>query len=404
MWAQILLHAGQAGTDVRCDCGTVLRVPPLGELRQLEKEQPAASPEAKAAPDALPAERKPAPQAHVLTGAVEYRRRMRVESLEHYIHAVMRTIEECLARLPETTGMDFRTAVAIMPEGQPLVDVEFRPDLPVPAVVDDIQHRIESLPRPPVREGPVAFLAFWLVRGGSNDLHNSFRHRYGPYFRLECPGIMAAALNDAEAASAPRPPTRWQRLSQKAGHLASKFRTALRRVWSATLSARASSAPGAATKQGNDHQHHWSLDDITRQIRLDPGSGKLYGWRAEIYRSQGQFDLAIADYTRQIDLASEVPQAHLARGVCYRTTGDQEKALADFNEAVRRRPQWTEAIIARAWTHFALGKAERALDDAALAVELEPEEPKWLLARARLLATAGTFDKAMADLKHAPPA
>ena len=119
-----------------------------------------------------------------------------------------------------------------------------------------------------------------------------------------------------------------------------------------------------------------------------PACGKLYGRRAEIYRSQGQFELAIADYTRQIELGAEVSQAHLARGICYRMTGDQEKALEDFHEAVWRRPRWTEAIIARAWTHFAVGKADQALDDAALAVELEPDEPKWLLARARLLAAS----------------
>ena len=33
---ELLFHAGQAGTDVCCDCGTALRVPSLGELRQLE--------------------------------------------------------------------------------------------------------------------------------------------------------------------------------------------------------------------------------------------------------------------------------------------------------------------------------------------------------------------------------
>ena len=123
------------------------------------------------------------------------------------------------------------------------------------------------------------------------------------------------------------------------------------------FSAPAPSPPAAAARQGNDHERHWSLDDITRQIRLFPSNGKLYGWRAEIYRSQGQFDLAIADYTRQIELGSEVPQARLGRGICYRMTGKQEKALEDFHEAVWQRPRWTEAIVARAWTQHGPGES-----------------------------------------------
>ena len=37
-------HAGQAGTEVACPCGLVVPVPSLGEIRELERRQPAAPP------------------------------------------------------------------------------------------------------------------------------------------------------------------------------------------------------------------------------------------------------------------------------------------------------------------------------------------------------------------------
>ena len=191
------------------------------------------------------------------------------------------------------------------------------------------------------------------------------------------------------------PPTQplplWQVLAQEINRLTATSRRALRRLRSAIVPTRVAAEPPCNLREG-----HCSLEEITAQISLDPQSGKFYGWRARLFHSQGQFDLAIADYTRQIELGFEPSRARLARGICYRMTGEQEKALEDFHEAVWRRPRWTDAIIARAWTHFSLGNIERALDDANLAVDIEPDGPKCRLARARLLAVSGRFDKVLA--------
>jgi len=376
-----------------------LSVPSRGEIGQLQEGESAASQEVKPPENAFDTgmpEQKPSPQVHLLTDPAKLGRCIRAESLDHYVRAVMRTIDDVLAHLPETPGMDFRAALVILPGGAALVDVEFRPALLVPALLADIKHRLESLPRPPVRAGSVAFLAYCLFRGGSNDLRDSFRHRLGPYFHIECPLHFAPVLNDSEAAPPPRPLPRWQILWQKVGRFALRSRTALRRVWSKVFPA----AP-ATKAQGKLREGDYTLDEITEQIQLYPRFGTLYAQRAEIYRSQGEFDQAIADYTQQIELGTDIALARLARGICHRMTGDQEKALDDFNEAVWRRPRWATAIIARAWTYFAMGNADRALADASLAVELEPDEPNWLLARARLLATCSMFDKAMADLDRA---
>jgi tetratricopeptide (TPR) repeat protein len=393
---ELPFHAGQAGTEIACACGMLASVPSLSEIRKLKDGQTIESRPAENAVYFGQAGLKPGPQVHLLTAAATVKRLMRAESLEHYVHAVMRTIEDFLAGLADAPGMDLRAAVAILPDGQVLVEVEFRPALLAPALVNDLRRQIESLARPPIRQEPVAFLAYFLLRGGSRDLGNSFRHRHGPYYRMECPHRMAALLHDAEVASRPRPLPRWQEFWRKANRIAHQSRSALRRAWSVLFPP----SPAAASRSELVEGQH-SLDEISRQIGLFPRDGKLFGWRAEIYRSQGQVDLAIADCTRQIELGAHVAQAHFARGICYRLAGNQEMALNDFHEAVWRNPRWADAIIARAWTYFALGKSDRALDDANLAVELEPSEPNWLLARARLLAACGLFDKAMADLDRA---
>ena len=99
-------------------------------------------------------ERKLTPQVHLLTDAALSARRIRGESLEHYVHAVMRTIEDFLAHLPETAGMDFRAALAIRPEGPPLVDIEFRPSLLPPAIVGDIRTASNRCPGRQSGKGP----------------------------------------------------------------------------------------------------------------------------------------------------------------------------------------------------------------------------------------------------------
>ena len=99
--------------------------------------------------------------------------------------------------------MDFRAAVAICRKDSPWWTSSFgRICRPRPSQ-DDISSRIESLPRPPVREGPVALLAFLLVRGGSQRPARFLP----PTVRALLPHRMSApycrGADDAEAACLP---------------------------------------------------------------------------------------------------------------------------------------------------------------------------------------------------------
>jgi tetratricopeptide (TPR) repeat protein len=386
-------RAAEAGTEVHCQCGLTLPLPSLGDLRKSEVGQPIVS-QPSTPPENAPSdspEKKPGPQVHLLAPAAHLERVVRPQSLEHYVHAVMRTIEESLGQLPETPGMDFRAAVAILPDGPPLVEVEFRPALLHPPAVEVIRQQLQSLARPPVRIGPVAFLAFWLVRGGSSDLRNSFRHLYGPYFRVECPSSLATVLAQAQA-SVQRSTPRQAR--PEPDRITEKIRVAMQKAWSALF------PKAAVTRPAEEDQPPYSLDSINAQIARRPRDGKLFGRRGDFYRGIEKFDLAIADYSRQIELTAEPAQAYFDRGICCRLTGNEAKALEDFHEAIWRKPQWADALAARAWSWFALGKADRAMEDISRAIELEPEELNWRIARARLLAATARFDEAMADLDH----
>jgi len=289
--------------------------------------------------------------------------------------------------------MDLRAAVAILPRGRGLVDVQLRPALLPANVIEELEQRIRSLGRPPVREGPVAFLLLWLVWGGSDDLRDSFRHLYAPYFYYDCPTDFASAPAGEEPASQIAAQNQ-QSFWQGARRIFARLPAALRRAWSVVFRA------PPATEQGFPPNFEWSLEEITAQIGKRPQCAELYGLRAELLRSRGHFDRAIKDYTEQLNRCPKNSEAHLGRGICYRAIGDKEQALNDLNEAVWQRPRSTKAHAARAWLYADLGSWARAYDDADVLIELEPDEPNWLVMRAKLRAASGKFDEAIEDLNR----
>ena len=338
----------------------------------------------------------PAPSAHVelLTPWSAAEARIRSAALSHFVHALLATIGDFFVEHGPAQGMDLSLAVAMLPDGESVVRAELRPNVMSPSAFAEFLDQVQSLPRPPVRGGPVAFLLQLLVAGGSADLENSFRHRPGPYFRNEAPAGFALALKEAEAEFTLPPPRPGLWTRTKAGG-----RRALAALRNA-LSPPAVAKP-AATKPCCLKEEDRTIERLTEMAEKCPHCDKPALWRAQLYHEQQQYEAAITDYTEYLAHNPTVGEVYFNRGVCYHLSGSREKALADYNEAVWRNPRAAVALMQRAWLYVELEAFDRAWEDATAAMEADPEEPQWLLGRAKILAARGKFDLALADLDRA---
>jgi tetratricopeptide (TPR) repeat protein len=404
----IPVEASQAGLTVRCACGELCAVPPLSEIQfppsagivpQAVEE---ATEEKSRGNQPLP---EPGCQVVLLTPSSETTPRINLEAFRHFVAAMVRQVEEFFEKLPKGQGLDLRLALALLPDGKRLVDVAARPDR-LGAPLEELRRQLEELPAPPVRRGPVAFLAHTLIWGGSDDPNESFRHRFGPYYRGERPAWFDAAVAEAERSGMPRsrPLSLWERSKAGAIRVFAAMRRGLKRE---VLPQPRPAAPSPTERanligaQAAQYGVEWAIEQITALIHEFPLDAELYGRRGDLYQEKEQYEQAIADYTELVGRSPHHARGYLVRGTCHRHAGNMEPALADFNEALWRQPTCAQALAERSWIYFELGAVDRALADVATAMEYEPDDPRLAILRGRMLAMQGNLDPALEDFSLA---
>ncbi|HEY4002299.1 MAG TPA: tetratricopeptide repeat protein [Candidatus Xenobia bacterium] len=148
-----------------------------------------------------------------------------------------------------------------------------------------------------------------------------------------------------------------------------------------------------------------AIGHYTRAIERDPQNASLYGWRAEAWMDDQQYEKALADYDRCIELEPGRPGWRSNRVNARRQAGQHEQALADCDEIAHLFPdypitatrglvlavmgrhqeaiaQYNETIAAepwrpgpyqnRAWSYQELGNTQAALADYRKVQELDP--------------------------------
>ncbi len=182
--------------------------------------------------------------------------------------------------------MDLRVAVALLPDGKCLLNVEVRPADVDREAVAELRRRVEALDRPPVR-GPVAFLLHSLVWGGSDNLMDSFRHFHAPQFRNEYPAEFAAA----EAAYAAARPKKGFWIALK---------DALKLKARALYRAFVPAPPPPRQKSEGVPPEERTLEKLTQKIQTSPDWAAPYFWRAVLHQQKQHFEAAAADYSEFI--------------------------------------------------------------------------------------------------------
>ena len=119
-------------------------------------------------------------------------------------------------------------------------------------------------------------------------------------------------------------------------------------------------------------------------IRLDPDFAAAYGNRANILRTQGNLDGALADYGEVIRRCPDDILAHYNRGAALSDKGDLDGSVNDFSEAIRINPAFAPAYVGRGvvlqnrWFKFPFTRQaaldyEGALKDFNEAIQVNPE-------------------------------
>jgi protein O-mannosyl-transferase len=127
-----------------------------------------------------------------------------------------------------------------------------------------------------------------------------------------------------------------------------------------------------------------------------------YGNRANYYRSQKMWDLALADYASSIAL-QDSPGARNSRGKLFFDRGIKNPdsvrmALAEFNKAIELNPNDGEYYSNRGAANAILGNDIDALNDLTKSIKLKPENSAVYLNRSLTYNKLGNFKGAIGDL------
>ena len=143
-----------------------------------------------------------------------------------------------------------------------------------------------------------------------------------------------------------------------------------------------------------------AADYFTRAIAGNPRQAELYRARAMVYRSQRQFDRAIADFDEAVRLDPRSALAFAGRGVAWKQRGNVDRAIADLDEALKINPALVSGFVTRGQLWLSKHENDRAIHDFSAAQRLNPKNPEPYFLRA-LARGNDDRDQAVADCSEA---
>lgn len=133
-----------------------------------------------------------------------------------YVTAVSGAVESYFRRPQPRHGFDLLVACALMPDGKWLLDVQHQPAAERGELLAGLRRCLEAIPRPAVRNGPVAFCKASAAHGGSHRHHAGFGSPFASLFRLGRHGPLDDLLMAAAGCRAGQG-TWWERIKRVVG-------------------------------------------------------------------------------------------------------------------------------------------------------------------------------------------
>lgn len=140
---------------------------------------------------------------------------------------------------------------------------------------------------------------------------------------------------------------------------------------------------------------------LNEALDLNPDFAAAYLGRAQLQHQLGRPAEALADLDRAIESGADDSTVRAARGEMLKALGRLDEALSAFEQALAADGSLTSARIERADIFLAQDQAEDALAEVDRAIELGDDTPVVRGTRGQALNALGRRDEALADLDRA---
>jgi tetratricopeptide (TPR) repeat protein len=144
-----------------------------------------------------------------------------------------------------------------------------------------------------------------------------------------------------------------------------------------------------------------AIEDLDREIKLDPTDATIYFLRALLYSTREDYDRAIADLSRMIELDPTFAAGYLSRGGMYEKKKDYDRAIADFDQALKLDTKNAIIYSARGWVYHLKLDYDRAIADYDEAIKLNPNFAMAYNGRGLDYENKTDHDRAIADYDQA---
>jgi tetratricopeptide (TPR) repeat protein len=144
-----------------------------------------------------------------------------------------------------------------------------------------------------------------------------------------------------------------------------------------------------------------AIADFNEAIQYKPNLTQAYNNRGNAYANKGEYDHAIADYNLAIQLEPADAAAYNNRGNAYAYKGDYDRAIANFDQAIQLAPDFAITYYNRGNSHANEGKDDQAIVDFGVAIRIKPDFADAYNNRGNAYARKGDRDQAIADFNQA---
>ncbi|MDE0484015.1 MAG: tetratricopeptide repeat protein [Candidatus Poribacteria bacterium] len=115
-----------------------------------------------------------------------------------------------------------------------------------------------------------------------------------------------------------------------------------------------------------------AVKDYDKAIELEPDRVDAYIYRAGVANRDSK--LVIKDYNKAIELNPHHSFAHINRAQIYRVEGEIDLAIKDYSTVIEVNPNYTLAYVGRAETYMEKNEINLAIADYSRVIELMPDD------------------------------
>lgn len=334
------------------------------------------------------------------SGEVSSTGRASASAMENYSSLVVREVESLVKELDISNGFELLVSCALLPENRFVLQIDSKPAEAASEWESRLEERIGEITRPPIQEGPVAFMVYRRMNvrvGGSIGLTPFRRLKY----QIGIRGVDAALMQagglefDAPLETEAVKPSWWQRLFRRLkGTSSNQYEESTlspQQIYEETKAWIESAEGRFADIQTEQLRKlvHEQPSELANCVGLAAREAEEQNWKC-----------AIENYSHAISLAADSATLYGRRAGMHLVSENHQAALADYNRAIELAPLESRFFYHRSQIFAGLEAWEQATSDLDAAIKLAPREPAFLIPRAQIWLQAGSHQQAIDDLSR----